>query len=361
MKIAQIAPLIERVPPKKYGGTERVIYALTEELVRRNHDVTLFATADSITSARLVSVFPKSLRESRVKEVYGPNAWSMLNIGLAYQMQKKFDIIHDHNNAISLPTANIAQTPVVMTLHGAFNVSNIRLFQSLNNSFFVCISKSQSASLSKIPVAQTIYNGLAMNHYPFSTKPEKYLLCVGRISIEKGIHYAIEVAEYLNLPLIIAAKLEPSDSGYYRYYIEPNLSSDIRWIGEVDEKQRNLLMSKALCVLHPVTWKEPFGLTLIESMACGTPVIGFRKGSIPEIIQHGKTGFVVEDAEEMAEAITHLPSISRHYCRSYALSNFSAHRMADEYEDLYEKIIKKIKSKDYLFSPPQPTVKIPID
>lgn len=341
MKIAQIAPIIERVPPKKYGGTERVVYALTEELVKRGHDVTLFASGDSITSAKLSSIYPRALREVKMKELYGTNVLTMLHIGLAYSRQDEFDIIHDHLGHISLPTAHIAQTPVVMTLHGAFTIETRRLFENLNHPFFATISHSQASMAPKINHIGTAYNGLYMDDYPFSDKHEGYLLFVGRISMEKGVHNAIEVAQYLNLPLIIAAKLDSIDVQYFNEYVGPQLSDQIKWIGEVDEEERNKLYSKALCTLHPITWKEPFGLTMIEAMACGCPVVGMNKGSVAELIKHGESGFVVNDVDEMIEAVAKIDQIDRKKCRKHALKNFSATKMADAYEQIYKQVLEK--------------------
>ncbi|MCL5784952.1 MAG: glycosyltransferase family 4 protein [Patescibacteria group bacterium] len=341
MKIAQIAPIIERVPPKKYGGTERVVYALTEELVKRGHEVTLFASGDSITSAKLVSVYPRALREAKINDIYGPNMFTMLNIGLAYSKQKEFDIIHDHSGHLSLSAANISQTPVVMTLHGAFNTENKRIFEVLKNPYFVSISNSQAKSAPNLNHIGCVYNGLNMEDYPFSPDHDGYLLFVGRISMEKGVHNAIEIAQFLNLSLIIAAKLDSVDVPYFNEYVGPKLSETIRWVGEVDEKERNLLMSRAMCFLHPITWKEPFGLTMIEAMACGCPVVGFDKGSVKEVVAHEKTGFIVSDTEEMIEAITNIHKIKRTSCRRYALKNFSAQKMADGYEEVYRKILQE--------------------
>ncbi|MDE1925108.1 MAG: glycosyltransferase family 4 protein [Patescibacteria group bacterium] len=339
MKIAQIAPIVERVPPKKYGGTERVVHALTEELVKRGHEVTLFASGDSATSAKLEWVYPRSLREAKLPDIYGTNPWTMLNFGLAYELQEEFDIIHDHIAPLSIPAANIASTPVVMTMHGTFTPTNRRLFQTLRSPAIVSISESQIFSAPNINHAGTVHNGLPMEHYPFGEKPGSYLLYVGRIAMEKGVHFAIEVAEQLDLPLIIAAKIDPVDQTYFRTYIEPRLSERIRWVGEVDEKERNSLMSEALCFLHPVTWREPFGLTLIESMACGCPVIAFNKGSIPEIVKTGVTGYVVEDSESMMDAVEAIKEIDRAACRKHALENFSAAKMADGYEAVYKKLL----------------------
>ncbi|OGE75344.1 MAG: hypothetical protein A3C85_02330 [Candidatus Doudnabacteria bacterium RIFCSPHIGHO2_02_FULL_48_21] len=347
MKIAQIAPIVERVPPTKYGGTERMVHALTEELVNRGHDVTLFASGDSITSAKLVSVYPKALRAAKIKEIYGANVHTMLNIGLAYNRQKEFDIIHDHNSILSLPTANACETPVVMTMHAPYTGENRKIFQILRRPFQVSISQSQAYLAPGINHAGTVYNGLPMEHFPFSREHDGYLLFVGRISPEKGVHFAIETAQALNFPLIIAAKLEPTDKNYFYQYVEPHLSEQIQWIGEVDEKERNRLMSRAMCFLHAVTWREPFGLALIEAMACGCPAVAFNKGSIPEIIKNGKTGYVVQDLEGMVDAVSSIDNIDRETCRKYALTNFSAKKMADGYEVIYQKILggKKWKSE----------------
>ncbi|MCR4332507.1 MAG: glycosyltransferase family 4 protein, partial [Sulfuricaulis sp.] len=325
--------------PKKYGGTERVVSALTEELVRRGHEVTLYASGDSLTSARLRSVHPQALREARVKDLYGLNILSVLNIGLAYQAQAEFDIIHDHSGHIGLPTANLATTPVAMTYHGPFTGEVRRIFNELRQPSIITISRSQRELAPDLNHLGTVYNGLAMENYPFSAEHDGYLLFVGRISPEKGVHFAVRAALTLGLPLIIAAKLERVDRPYYYRRIKPYLSEQIRWIGEVDETERNRLMSRALCFLHPVTWPEPFGLTLIEAMACGCPVIAFNKGSIPELIKDGETGYVVETLSSMLDAIRGVAKIDRAACRRHALEHFSAQKMADGYEALYRQLL----------------------
>lgn len=341
MKIAQIANIAEPVPPKKYGGTERVVYALTEELVRRGHEVTLFASGDSITAGKLVSVYSSSLRKARIADPYGLNPLALHHIGIAYQKQHEFDIIHDHNWLISMPTANVVQTPVVMTMHGALDVINKHLFVDFKNIHYVTVSKAQQEPLNQSISAEVVHNGLPMQSYPFSKEAENYLLFVGRISMQKGLHHAIQIAKYLRLPLLIAAKLDKEEKSYFKKYIEPHLSSDIRWIGEVDEEERNRLMSRALCLLHPVTWREPFGLTVIEAMACGCPVVAFNRGAVPELIHDGKTGYIVEDVEEMITAVKNIKKIQRQDCREYALEKFSVTRMADKYEALYQRIVEK--------------------
>lgn len=349
LKIAQISPLSESVPPEKYGGTERVISALTEELVRRGHEVTLFASGDSNTRARLISVYPTSLRKACINDPYGLNDWSLLHIGNAYLRQNKFDIIHDHNSILSLPVAEFSRTPVVITLHGPITPANIRLYKTFKKPRYVSITKSQVRGINGFKVSANIYNGLPMKNFPFSGKKGDYLLNVGRIAREKGTHHAIETALKLRLPLIIAAKLDSAENDYFSSYIKPALKNRlITWIGEVDQKERNRLMSRALCLLHPVMGKEPFGLVMIEALACGCPVIALNKGSVPEIVQDGVTGFVVNDSAGLLPAVKKVGNIDRLVCRSYALANFSCERMTDEYEKLYYRVISAGKNQNQL-------------
>lgn len=344
LNIAQVAPLIETVPPKKYGGTERIVNTLTEGLVQRGHKVTLFASGNSTTSARLVSVFPRSLREAKVKDLYGINDLTLLHVGSPY-LYDEFDIIHDHNSPSSLPLANYSRIPVIITLHGPISTTNRQIFKTFRNPYLVAISESQARAMPEdANLISVVHHGLEMNSYPFSKENDGYLLFVGRISMDKGTHIAIEVSQALNMPLIIAAKLDKEDKSYYRDFIEQSLSDpeldQVQWIGEVDEDTRNKLMSKAFCLLHPVIFREPFGLTLIESGACGCPVIAFNKGSIPEIVADGKTGFVVDDVPEMVDAVEKIPSIDRLICRKHILENFSADKMVDRYEELYYQILE---------------------
>ncbi|OGD89544.1 hypothetical protein A3F45_01435 [Candidatus Curtissbacteria bacterium RIFCSPHIGHO2_12_FULL_41_17] len=351
LKIAQIAPLVESVPPQKYGGTERVVYSLCEELVKRGHEVTLFASGDSKSSAKLISVYPVHLRAAKIPDLYGTNDLTMLNIGTAYSMQEEFDLIHDHCGSLSLASANICRKPMLMTMHGPFTSYNRRIFEKLTNPGIVTISKAQARLAPAINHLGTVYHGLSMESYPFGAKSGNYLLFVGRISMEKGVHLAIEVAQYLNLPLIIAAKLDSVDMAYFNEYVGPKLSDNlIKWVGEVDEGERNKLMKNALCFLHPITWEEPFGLTLIEAMACGCPVVAIGKGSVAEIVEDGKTGFVVSDVYEMIEAVKNIDKIRRYTCRKHVLSNFNSRRMADEYEKIYDKLMQAEElQKEYSF------------
>lgn len=347
MRIAQIAPIVERLPPRKYGGTERVVYHLTEELVKKGHDVTLFATGDTVTSAKLVSVVPRGLREMKgEKDIYGFNLHSLLNMGLAYSMAAEFDIIHDHNAHMGLPTANVVSTNVVMTWHGPYDAGMTEYFSRLSRPHLVSISRSQAALAPSLRFAGTVYNGLPMEHYPFAGSAADYLLFVGRIDMEKGVHFAIDAAVATETRLIIAAKLDdavPAIKKYFDEYIAPRLAKHadlVTWIGEVDEAERNQLMTRARALLHAVTWPEPFGLTLIEAQACGCPVIAFNKGAIPEIVRDGATGYVVEDLAGMIRAIKDLPKIDRAQCRAHALENFNATRMAEGYEAIYRRVLR---------------------
>ncbi len=340
MRIAQIAPTWESVPPKKYGGTERMVSALTEELVKRGHDVTLFATGDSRTSAHLFPLSKKSIREANLNN-FQQNSARLIGIGTPYKYQNEFDIIHDHNFPFSIPTANLATVPVVATLHGPVEKGNRDLYEKFTNPYLVSISKAQVPPDANINHLTTIYHGFDMSHYPFSEKNEGYLLFVGRIAPVKGLTHAITVAKRLNLKLIIAAKLDLIYKDYFENEIKPHLSDQIMWIGEVSEIERNQLMSHALCFLHPATWEEPFGLTLIEALACGAPVVAFNRGSIPEIVADGKTGYVVNNTTEMINAVNRIAHIKRLACRRRAFEKFNVEKMTNEYEMVYRAILMK--------------------
>lgn len=342
MRIAQIAPIVERVPPKKYGGTERVVHALTEELVRRGHDVTLFASGDSITGARLASVYPRAMREARLTDgSYDPSMWHHLHIGAAYDRAREFDIIHDHTVPASLPVAQLSPTPVLATMHTPFSVHNRMIFEALRRPHIVSISHAQTAGMPAFNHAGMVYNGLAMDDYPFLENHDDFLLFVGSLWMDKGAHIAIQVAQELDMRLIIAAKLDHSQEPYFSEYIAPHLTDRIQWIGEVDQEERNALISEAKCFLHPALWREPFGLVMIEAMACGTPVIAFNRGSIPEIVENGVTGFAVNDLDGMINAVASIDTINRAACRARVLQRFNEKRMVDGYEALYARIVHR--------------------
>lgn len=346
MKIAIVAPLIERVPPKQYGGTERVVGAVTEELVRRGHDVTLFASGDSQSSAKLEAIHPVSFREA-----YGfdTKQWflaTLLALSKVYSQAGKFDIVHDHTGTYGASFAQSVNKPIVTTLHGPLTPRAIEGYRQLTRAYLVTISHSQSRPAPDLNYIANVYNGFDMTGYPFGRRHGEYLLCVGRICPEKGTHNAVEVARKLDLPLIIAAKLEPGrNTEYFEKSVKPYLSDKIRWIGEVDENKRNKLYAGAMCFLHPIEWEEPFGLTSIEAMACGSPVVAFDRGSSREVIDHGLSGFVVKNVREMADAIKKIHTIDRADCRKHALTNFNEQRMVDGYESVYETVLEIEKAK----------------
>lgn len=340
MRIAQVSTIATRVPPTGHGGTERVVHAITEELVRRGHEVTLFASGDSLTTAKLDSVYPVHLRTTDITPLYGLNPVFLQHMGHAYAAGQKFDIIHDHTACSGLPFAELSQRPVVMTMHGPVPEMQKPLFREFRKANLVAVSHDQQKDHLEYNSAGVVHNGLAMEHYPFSQERAGYLFYVGQLSEAKGAHHAIAVAKKLGLPLIMGARLHNLEL-YQRYFkerIEPHLSEQIQWVGEIGEERRNELMSKALCFLHPGE-REAFGLTMIEAMACGTPVVAFNTGAVNEIVEEGKTGFAVNNEEEMAEAVGKVASIDREYCRSYALEHFSAKRMVDGYEKIYERLL----------------------
>lgn len=342
MKIAQIAPLIERIPPRKYGGTERIVHTLTEELVKKGHEVTLFASADSITSATLVAGSKKPLRETAPSD---DKKWFMAtlsHLSQAYSRHEEFDIIHDHTSFYGASFANCVSTPTVLTMHGALSPEAAQAFRQHSKPHLVTISHAQRSFAPDLNYIGNVYNGLDMTSYPFSSTHKGYLLNVGRICPEKGTAEAVQVALKLNLPLIIAAKLDVHLNGaYFDKHVKPFLGEKIKWIGEVNEKERNKLYANAMCLLHPVNWPEPFGLTLIEAMACGCPVIAFNKGSIPEVVTHGHTGFVAADLAEMIKYVYRLDKINRYYCRSRVLKKFNSRQMAEDYELIYYELLQQ--------------------
>ncbi|HSW96593.1 MAG TPA: glycosyltransferase family 4 protein [Candidatus Saccharimonadales bacterium] len=336
LRIAQIVPISERVPPEKYGGTQRVASSLTEELVARGHEVTLFASGDSQTKARLRSIIDKPLREPRdVRTIY-----NMLNFSLAYSQQNEFDVVHDHTIDLSLPLAQNATIPVVVTLHTGITKDRKKLYQAFPHPTYIPISKAQVREHPDLHFAAPIYNGLNLQESPFGENPdrEEFLLFVGRIDAKKGVHLAITAAKEAGMPLKIAAKLDPLPEcqAYYETFVKPALDGrQTEWLGEVNEYDRNQLMSKAKAVIHPNTWNEPFGLVVIEAMACGAPVVGANKGALPEIIIDGETGYIVNNLEDMGKALKDIDKINRRRCREHVLVNFSAEQMTDHYEELY--------------------------
>jgi glycosyltransferase involved in cell wall biosynthesis len=337
MRIGMIAPLEMRVPPGAYGGTELIVSLLTEELVKRGHDVTLFASGDSLTSARLVAGSPCHLRGSDRE----PSILNLLNVMACLNRADDFDIIHNHTGLEGMATAALVETPMLTTLHGGLAGDWLLLFKRYCG-WHNAISRSASALLPDRPnFAGVIYNAIDWETYPFNAGPrDDHMLFLSRISPEKGAHLAIDLAQRLQRRLIIAGNVHPIDLHYFRTEVEPRLDGHlVRYVGEADYDLKRRLLAGASCLVAPITWDEPFGLFMVEAMACGTPVIALRRGAAPELIRHGITGFLVDDLDGMAAATTRLDQISPYECRRHIEANFSVGRMADDYLAAYRRIV----------------------
>ncbi|MEE3719582.1 glycosyltransferase family 4 protein [Tumidithrix elongata RA019] len=340
MRIAQVAPLWEQVPPPAYGGTELVVSLLTEELVRRGHDVTLFASGDSTTHAKLESVHPKALRLDTSVKDYG--IYDMLNMSRVYEKADEFDIIHSHVGCVAMPYSNLVKTPTVHTLHGVFTSDNEKMFSHVRNHPFISISNSQRDRRLGLNYVATVYNGINPDTYEFHPQPDSspYLAFLGRMSPEKGAHLAVEIAKKTGWHLKMAGKVDAVDLAYFEQEIKPHIDgTQIEFLGEANHQQKSTLMGGAVATLFPITWQEPFGLVMIESMVTGTPVIAMSLGSAPEVIAQGRTGFLCQNVEECIDAIALTAQLDRRACRDHVLINFTAKRMADGYESVYQKIL----------------------
>lgn len=339
MKIAQISPLWESVPPQLYGGTERIVSYITEELVRLGHDVTLFASGDSRTAARLHAASPVALRLKP-----GPintDAPLVLMMEQAFgRAAAQFDIIHSHLDFLSFPISRRCATPALTTLHGRLDLPELRvLFEEYADMPVVSISDAQRTPLPDANWQGTIYHGLPKTLYSHHPQPGSYLAYLGRFSPEKRPDHAIEIAKRVGLPLRIAGKVDPADRGYFEGKIERLLDHPlIEYVGEITDAEKNDFLGDAIAVLCPYDWPEPFGLVLIEALACGTPVVAYRRGSIPEIIDDGVTGFVCDNLNEMVSAIARVPLINRQRCRESFEARFTVERMVEDYLTLYERI-----------------------
>jgi glycosyltransferase involved in cell wall biosynthesis len=336
MKIAQIAPLWEQVPPPAYGGIELVVSLLTEELVRRGHEVTLFASGDSVSQAKLESIHPRALRlDPEVKE-YG--VYEALHLNNVFQQASSFDIIHSHVGYPLLPYARFVKTPIVHTLHMPFTPDNRKLFLSAKEQPFISISDAQVDASLGLNYVATVHNAIDVNRHQFFPHPNEspYLAFLGRLSPEKGPHHAIAIAKQTGLTLKMAGKVDPVDKEYFEREIKPLIDGEqIQFLGEANHTQKNQLLGGALAMLFPITWREPFGLVMIESMAAGTPVIAMRMGSTPEIIVHGKTGYLCDSVEDCIKAVGRISEINRQDCRNHAADQFGVNRMVDGYETVY--------------------------
>ncbi|WP_186755011.1 glycosyltransferase family 4 protein [Echinicola salinicaeni] len=340
MRIAQVAPLYESVPPKTYGGTERVVSYLTEELVRKGHEVTLFASADSNTNARFIPVVDESLRLS--EKYTDPLVHHVLLLQKVLDHIHEFDIVHYHIDYFHYPLSRMCGYPQISTLHGRLDIPDLQsLYREYDEMPLVSISDNQRLPLAFANWISTVYHGLP-NEYVYFPDSGDYLAFVGRISPEKGVDRAIKIAQQTNIKLKIAAKIEKADINYFENSIRPLLDDPlVEFVGEIREDQKDRFYGNAKALLFPIAWPEPFGLVMIEAIACGTPVVAFNNGSVPEIIRHEKTGFIVNSIEEAVNAVNNIGIIERRNCRKDFEERFLVSRMANDYLKVYEIVLEE--------------------
>ena len=344
MRIAQIAPLHEAVPPKLYGGTERVVSFLTEELVAQGHDVTLFASGDSMTSAKLEAVWPRALRlDPTIRDAIAPQ---MLMMEAVRRRADEFDVLHFHLDYWSFSLFSRQRTPYVTTMHGRLDLPEWGpLFNLFPNAPLVSISDAQRRPLPQARYAGTVLHGLPENLLTPQPGPKDYLAFLGRIAPEKGPDRAIRIARACGIPLKIAAKVDRVDQAYFDEVIRPMLAGGgVEMIGEINDAQKPEFLSGAKALLMPIDWPEPFGLVMIEAMACGTPVIAFNRGSVPEIVEDGVSGFIVEDERGAMSAVDRLSTLSRATVRQRFEDRFTARRMAKDYLAIYRSLAGEDRS-----------------
>ena len=342
MRIAQVAPLSESVPPKLYGGTERVVSYLTDQLVQLGHDVTLFASGDSSTSATLAPMWPEALRlQATIKDPLAPHLLMLENVVARIN---EFDVIHFHISQVHFPVMRrLPHAAHVTTLHGRLDIEELRpLYREFPDMPVVSISDAQRLPLPEAGWVATIHHGLPLNLFSFRPTPGNYLAFLGRISPEKRVDRAIAIATACGVRLRIAAKVDAADQEYFNRDIRPLLDNPlVEFIGEIPDREKNTFLGEATALLFPIDWPEPFGLVMIEAMACGLPVVAFPGGSVREIIDDGVTGFIVDSIEDGVDAVRRIHTIERSRCRETFERRFSVHRMASEYVDIYRQVIAK--------------------
>ncbi len=338
MRIAQIAPLTEAIPPRLYGGTERVVSWLTEELVALGHDVTLFASGDSVTSAKLEPMWPRALRLDN--SIRDPNALHMMALERVRQQVQDFDVLHFHLDYYPFSLFLRQPTPFVTTLHGRLDLLEHQpVFSVFSSVPVISISDAQRRHVPQAGWVRTIYHGLPANLLTPLPKKQEYLAFLGRISPEKAVDRAIRISQRCGIPLKIAAKVDRVDREYFDKEIKPLLDApNVDYIGEISDAEKSEFLSGALALLMPIDWPEPFGLVMIEAMACGTPVVAYPSGSVPEIIEDGVTGFVVPNEQEAVLAMSRISSLSRERIRQRFEERFTARRMANDYLEVYRSL-----------------------
>jgi glycosyltransferase involved in cell wall biosynthesis len=340
MRIAQVAPLYESVPPRLYGGTERVVSYLTEELVRLGHEVTLFASGDSVTQAKLVAASQRSLwNDPECRDFLAHHARL---IGMVFEDVSRFDIIHFHSDYIHYPLLRYLPCRSVTTIHGRLYRHDVkRVYQQFPEVPLVSISNSQRLPAPEANWQATVYHGIPRELHTFRDHPSDYLAFVGRISPQKGVDRAVKIARLAGKKLKVAARIDPTDEEYFRTTIEPLFQANkslVEFVGQVGDKDKDELLGNAAAMLFPIDWPEPFGLVMAESLACGTPVIAWNNGSVPEVIDDGVTGFVVESLEDAAAAVARIGKLDRGECRRAFETRFDVTRMAHDYVDVYRRL-----------------------
>lgn len=345
LKIAQLCTPWESCPPPLYGGTEIIASNLTEELKKRGHQVTLFATGDSQTSAKLVSVFPRALYRDKIP--WTDALRPLMHVSELFRQADCFDIIHNHFNYYGLMFSDFIKTPMVTTYHGDFETAEkipekLLFLRHYRHANFISISKSQQTfAKTKLNFIGNVYNGINVKQFEFNQKPDNYLAWLGRITEKKGILEAIAVAKKLKIKLLIGAKIDIVDQEFFNSRVKKLINGkNIVYLGEINHPQKVRLLKNALALLNPIKWNEPFGLVMPEAMACGTPVVAFNAGAAPEIIQDKKTGFIVKNTQEMVNAVKKIDSIKRAACRERVEKYFSAEKMTTDYEKTYYRLLK---------------------
>jgi glycosyltransferase involved in cell wall biosynthesis len=344
MRIAQISPLYEAVPPKLYGGTERVVYSLTEELVAMGHDVTLFASGDSITSATLAPMKDQALRlDPSVKD---PIAAHYRMVELIYRRKDEFDVLHFHIDYFPLSLFSRQNVPFLTTIHGRLDVAEfIEVFGTFRDAPFVSISNNQRKPIPHLNWVRTVLHGMPANLLTPQPVKQEYAAFLGRISPEKGVDKAIRIAGRAGMKLKIAAKVDNADKEYYDTQIKPLIEANpfVEFIGEINDQQKPAFLSGAHALIFPIDWPEPFGLVMIEAMACGTPVIAYRSGSVPEVVDDGVSGFIVSDEDAAVAATKRLHELDRAAVRATFDRRWTARRMAEDYLDVYEELAQPVR------------------
>ena len=340
MRIAQVAPLYESVPPKLYGGTERIVSYLTEELVKQGHDVTLFASGDSLTQAKLVPVCPRALRLDA--QCVDQLAHHVVLLEAVMAQRHQFDVIHFHIDYLHFPLTRAMGWTSLTTLHGRLDIPDlVPLYQTYRDIPVSSISNAQREPLPWLNWQGTVHHGLPESRYDFSPKSSGYLAFLGRTSPEKGLDQAIEIAKRVGMPLKVGAKIDSVDAEYFETCLKPLMANqDVEFLGEIGFPEKNELLGGAAAMLFPIVWPEPFGIVMIEAMACGTPVIGYSQGSVSEVLEHGLTGYIVSDLEGAVKAVHDLPSFDRAACRRRFEERFTASKMSSRYFRLYESLVR---------------------